>query len=133
MIQFEDYKKYNGNNVQVLAFIDRMDLVYAAADIVISRAGASSVSELCIVGKPVIFIPSPNVAEDHQTKNAQAIVDKKGALMLKESELDSQFSLVFEALLKDQGKQEQLSNYIKHLALPMLQPSIEHPVTNNLN
>lgn len=117
-LYFEDYKKYNQNNVQVLAFIDRMDLVYAAADIVISRAGASSVSELCIVGKPVIFIPSPNVAEDHQTKNAQAIVDKKGALMLKESELDSQFSLVFEALLKDQGKQDQLSKYIKHLALP---------------
>lgn len=117
-LYFEDYKKYNQDNVQVLAFIDRMDLVYAAADIVISRAGASSVSELCIVGKPVIFIPSPNVAEDHQTKNAQAIVDKKGALMLKESELDSQFSLVFEALLKDQGKQDQLSKYIKHLALP---------------
>jgi UDP-N-acetylglucosamine--N-acetylmuramyl-(pentapeptide) pyrophosphoryl-undecaprenol N-acetylglucosamine transferase len=117
-LYFEDYKKYNSNNVQVLAFIDRMDLVYAAADIVISRAGASSVSELCIVGKPVIFIPSPNVAEDHQTKNAQSIVDKKGALMLKESELDSQFSLVFEALLKDIGKQDQLSKNIKHLALP---------------
>ena len=117
-LYFEDYKKYNSKTVQVLAFIDRMDLVYAAADIVISRAGASSVSELCIVGKPVIFIPSPNVAEDHQTKNAQAIVDKKGALMLKESELDSQFGLVFEALLKDQGKQDQLSKYIKHLALP---------------
>jgi UDP-N-acetylglucosamine--N-acetylmuramyl-(pentapeptide) pyrophosphoryl-undecaprenol N-acetylglucosamine transferase len=117
-LYFEDYKKYNSNDVQVLAFIDRMDLVYAAADIVISRAGASSVSELCIVGKPVIFIPSPNVAEDHQTKNAQSIVDKKGAIMLKESELDSQFSLVFEALLKDLGKQEQLSKNIKQLALP---------------
>jgi UDP-N-acetylglucosamine--N-acetylmuramyl-(pentapeptide) pyrophosphoryl-undecaprenol N-acetylglucosamine transferase len=117
-LYFEDYKKYNSNTVQVLAFIDRMDLVYAAADIVISRAGASSVSELCIVGKPVIFIPSPNVAEDHQTKNAQSIVDKKGAIMLKESELDSQFSLVFEALLKDEGKQDQLSKNIKHLALP---------------
>ena len=115
---YEDYNKYNGNNVQVLAFIDRMDLVYAAADIVISRAGASSVSELCIVGKPVIFIPSPNVAEDHQTKNAQSIVDRKGALMIKESELDSLFGLVFEALLKDQGKQIQLSKNIKHLALP---------------
>ena len=129
---FDDYNKYNSpltpeggieedknsNNVQVLAFIDRMDLVYAAADIVISRAGASSVSELCIVGKPVIFIPSPNVAEDHQTKNAQSIVDRKGALMIKESELDSLFGLVFEALLKDQGKQIQLSKNIKHLALP---------------
>ncbi|MDI5896911.1 undecaprenyldiphospho-muramoylpentapeptide beta-N-acetylglucosaminyltransferase [Flavobacterium yafengii] len=117
-LYLEDYKKYNSANVQVVAFIERMDLVYAAADIVISRAGASSVSELCIVGKPVIFIPSPNVAEDHQTKNAQAIVDKKGALMLKELELDSQFSLVFEVLLKDQGKQNQLSENIKLLAMP---------------
>jgi UDP-N-acetylglucosamine--N-acetylmuramyl-(pentapeptide) pyrophosphoryl-undecaprenol N-acetylglucosamine transferase len=117
-LYFEEYTKYNSNKVQVLAFIDRMDLVYAAADIVISRAGASSVSELCIVGKPVIFIPSPNVAEDHQTKNAQSIVDKKGAIMIKESELDDQFSLVFEALIKDLGKQEQLSKNIKQLALP---------------
>jgi UDP-N-acetylglucosamine--N-acetylmuramyl-(pentapeptide) pyrophosphoryl-undecaprenol N-acetylglucosamine transferase len=114
----EDYKKYNSENVQVMAFIERMDLVYAAADIVVSRAGASSVSELCIVGKPVIFIPSPNVAEDHQTKNAQAVVDKKGAILLKEAELDLQFSIVFEALIKDKEKQNQLSEYIKQLALP---------------
>lgn len=117
-LYFDDYKKYNEGNVQVMAFIERMDLVYAASDIVISRAGASSVSELCIVGKPVIFIPSPNVAEDHQTKNAQAIVDRKGAIMLKESELDSQFGLVFEALLKDQGKQNQLIENVKQLAKP---------------
>ena len=117
-LYFEEYKKYNSQKVQVSAFIDRMDLVYAAADIVISRAGASSVSELCIVGKPVIFIPSPNVAEDHQTKNAKTIVDKKAALMLKETELDLQFSLVFESLLKDSGKQDQLSKNIKQLALP---------------
>ena len=114
----EDYKKYNKHNVQVVAFIERMDLVYAAADVVISRAGASSVSELCIVGKPVIFIPSPNVAEDHQTKNAQAIVDKKGAILLKESQLDEDFILVFESLIKDHGKQEQLSQNIKLLAKP---------------
>ena len=117
-LYLEEYKKYNSTHVQVVAFIERMDLVYAAADIVISRAGASSVSELCIVGKPVIFIPSPNVAEDHQTKNAKAIVDKKGALMLKEVELDAQFGLVFEVLLKDQGKQNQLSENIKALAMP---------------
>jgi UDP-N-acetylglucosamine--N-acetylmuramyl-(pentapeptide) pyrophosphoryl-undecaprenol N-acetylglucosamine transferase len=125
-LYFEEYKKYNSDKlitdnaqlITVLAFIDRMDLVYAAADIVISRAGASSVSELCIVGKPVIFIPSPNVAEDHQTKNAQSIVDKKGAIMLKESDLEEQFSLVFDALVKGQGKQDQLSTNIKQLALP---------------
>jgi UDP-N-acetylglucosamine--N-acetylmuramyl-(pentapeptide) pyrophosphoryl-undecaprenol N-acetylglucosamine transferase len=114
----EDYKKYNKDNVQVVAFIERMDLVYAAADIVISRAGASSVSELSIVGKPVIFIPSPNVAEDHQTKNAQAIVNQKGAILLKEFQLDADFTLVFESLIKDKGKQEQLSENIKLLAKP---------------
>lgn len=117
-LYFEDYKKYNLPNIKVFDFIERMDFVYASADVIISRAGASSVSELCIVGKPVIFIPSPNVAEDHQTKNAQAIVEAKGAILLKESELDSQFSIVFEALLKDKARQNQLSENIKKLAMP---------------
>jgi UDP-N-acetylglucosamine--N-acetylmuramyl-(pentapeptide) pyrophosphoryl-undecaprenol N-acetylglucosamine transferase len=116
-LYFDDYKHYNDNkNVQVLAFIDRMDLVYAAADIVISRSGASSVSELCIVGKPVIFIPSPNVAEDHQTKNAKSIVDKNGALMIKEIELDTQFNTVFNNLLNNEKEQNELSENISKLA-----------------
>lgn len=114
---FEEYSRFNENeNVQVVSFIDRMDLVYAVADIVISRAGASSVSELCIVGKPVIFIPSPNVAEDHQTKNAQAIVEKNGALMVKEVELDTQFSTTFNNLLNDGNLQKSLSENIEKLA-----------------
>ncbi|GAB7258228.1 undecaprenyldiphospho-muramoylpentapeptide beta-N-acetylglucosaminyltransferase [Polaribacter sp. OB-PA-B3] len=117
-LYFEEYKKYNSlENVQVHQFINKMDFGYAAADVIISRAGASSVSELCIVGKPVIFIPSPNVAEDHQTKNAKSIVDKHAALMIKESDLNS-FSVVFESLMKDKGKQESLSENIKELALP---------------
>ncbi|WP_369047823.1 undecaprenyldiphospho-muramoylpentapeptide beta-N-acetylglucosaminyltransferase [Tenacibaculum sp. UWU-22] len=114
----DEYKKYNAaDDVQVHSFLNRMDLAYAAADIIISRAGAGSVSELCIVGKPTIFIPSPNVAEDHQTKNAKAIADKHGAIVVKESELDT-FSIVFEALLKDKGRQQSLSQNIKALALP---------------
>ena len=117
-LYFEEYKKYSGANVQVVAFIEKMDFVYAAADIIISRAGASSVSELCIVGKPVIFIPSPNVAEDHQTKNANAIVQKQGALLLKESSLDVEFGSVFDTLLKDEYQQQQLGQNIKRLALP---------------
>lgn len=116
-LYFEEYKHYSDNkNVQVLAFIDRMDLVYAAADIVISRSGASSVSELCLVGKPVIFIPSPNVAEDHQTKNAMAVVDKNGALLIKESELDTRFITVFNNLLSNQNLQNELSENILKLA-----------------
>lgn len=117
-LYYDEYKKYNLNeNVQVHQFLNRMDLAYAASDFIVSRAGASSVSELCIVGKPTVFIPSPNVAEDHQTKNAKAIVDKHGAILVKESELDT-FPIVLETLLKDKGKQESLSENIKTLALP---------------
>lgn len=132
-LYFEEYKKYNQPNVKVVDFIERMDFVYAASDMIISRAGASSVSELCIVGKPVIFIPSPNVAEDHQTKNAQAIVDAKGAILLKESELESQFSIVFEALLKDSGKQKQLSDNIKKLARPKATQDIVAQIVKLIN
>lgn len=114
-----EYSKYNEKeNVQVTAFIDRMDLVYAAADVVISRSGASSVSELCIVGKPTIFIPSPNVSEDHQTKNAKAIVERGAAILIKESNLDDEFKIVFEAIVKDQGKLQNLTENIKKLAKP---------------
>jgi UDP-N-acetylglucosamine--N-acetylmuramyl-(pentapeptide) pyrophosphoryl-undecaprenol N-acetylglucosamine transferase len=118
-LYFEEYKHFNDKeNVQVVSFIDRMDLIYAAADFVISRAGASSVSELCLVGKPVIFIPSPNVAEDHQTKNAKAIVDKKGAILLKESELDTKFEITFSELISNESLQKELSQNIKQLAKP---------------
>merc|ERR1712100_809583 len=95
--------------VTVLSYIDRMDLVYAAADVIVSRSGASSVSELCIVGKPVLFIPSPNVAEDHQTKNAQAVVDNDGAVMLKETQLDTQFKPEFKELIENGEKRQKLS------------------------
>jgi UDP-N-acetylglucosamine--N-acetylmuramyl-(pentapeptide) pyrophosphoryl-undecaprenol N-acetylglucosamine transferase len=93
-------------------------LVYAAADIVISRAGASSVSELCIVGKPVIFIPSPNVAEDHQTKNAQSVANKNGAILIRENELDAAFESTFSDLISNENKQNELSHNCKNLALP---------------
>jgi len=116
---FEEYRHHGDKEgVQVLSFIDRMDLVYAAADIVISRAGASSVSELCLVGKPVLFIPSPNVVEDHQAKNAQAIVNKEGALLLKEAQLDTQFQPVFADLLSNAEKQQKLGENIKKMAKP---------------
>jgi len=118
-LYYEEYKHYNEKqNVQVVAFIDRMDLIYAAADFVISRAGASSVSELCLVGKPTIFIPSPNVAEDHQTKNAKAIVDKKGAILLKENELEENFEKTFSELISNENLQKELSQNIKKLAKP---------------
>lgn len=117
-LYYQDYKIYNDvKDIQVHAFLNRMDMAYAASDIIISRAGASSVSELCIVGKPVIFIPSPNVAEDHQTKNANAIVEKDGAILIKETDLNVDFENKFSLLNSSKEKQEVLGNNIKKLAL----------------
>ena len=114
----DDYNQYNSSDlVQVHTFINRMDLAYASADFVISRAGASSVSELCVVGKPVIFIPSPNVSEDHQTKNAIAITKNNAALLIAEKNLESSFESEFSIVLNSKSQQELLSENIKKLAL----------------
>ncbi len=118
-LYFDIYKNISDLSfVQVVPFIEKMDLAYAASDFIISRAGASSVSELCLVGKPVIFIPSPNVAEDHQTKNALAITEKGGALLIKEADLDIDFQSVFAKLVSDINLQTSLSLNIKKLARP---------------
>jgi len=117
-LYYDEFKKYDAlEGVQTHAFLNRMDLTYEAADFIISRAGASSISELCIVGKPVIFIPSPNVAEDHQTKNALSVVNKNAALLLKESELNMFQNMILE-LKNDIELQQKLSKNIKALALP---------------
>ena len=117
-LYYQYYKQYRKlDNIQVHAFLNNMDMAYGAADIIISRAGASSVSELCVVGKPVIFIPSPNVAEDHQTKNAKAIVDKNAAVLIEEKHLDAQFEELFTEVLNSKERQENLSKNIKALAL----------------
>lgn len=117
-LYIEDYKQHDElDQVQTHAFLKRMDLAYAAADIIISRAGASSISELCIVGKPTIFIPSPNVAEDHQTKNALAVVENDGAILLEEKNV-ALFQTVMSELINDEAKQKLLSNNINKMALP---------------
>ncbi|WP_127141133.1 undecaprenyldiphospho-muramoylpentapeptide beta-N-acetylglucosaminyltransferase [Flagellimonas marinaquae] len=114
----EEYAKHESDTVKVMAFVDRMDLAYAAADVIISRAGAGSVSELCLVGKPVIFIPSPNVAEDHQTQNAKALVAKDAAIMLKEYDLDAEFETRFSNLMASEELREKLGKNIKKMAMP---------------
>ncbi len=132
-LYYEEYKEYNEkSDVQVHQFLDRMDLAYAAADFIISRAGASSISELYIAGKPTLFIPSPNVTGDHQNKNAKSVVNKHGAIMLKENELDT-FSVVFETLLRDKEKQESLSENIKTLALPNATSHIVNEIEKLIN
>ena len=115
-LYFERYKKYKSHRVSVLSFINRIDYAYAVADFVISRAGASSVSELCVVGKPVLFIPSPNVAEDHQTKNAESISEKAAAVMIAESDLEAEFENQFSKLISSKKLQNNLKNNLKKLA-----------------
>lgn len=115
---YDEYKEKQTEMVQVRPFIENMNDAYAVADVIISRAGASSVSELCVVGKPVIFVPSPNVAEDHQTKNAQAIADEKAAILIKETELKDNFQKIFLEIFNDKEKRKILSENIKALAKP---------------
>ena len=132
-LYFDEFKKYDSiEGVQTHAFLNSMDLTYAAADFIISRAGAGSISELCIVGKPVIFIPSPNVAEDHQTKNALAVVNQNAALLLKESEL-GEFQFNMEALLENEELQQTLSKNIKKLALPNATKDIVEEIVKLIN
>lgn len=107
---------FNGKNIYALDFIARMDLAYAAADIVVSRAGASSVSELCNIGMPSILVPSPNVAEDHQTKNAMALVNKEAALLVKDSEAKDQLISTALKLINDNSQQVTLTNNISKMA-----------------
>ena len=99
------------------AFIDRMDYAYAAADIVISRSGACTVSELCIAGKPTIFVPSPNVAEDHQTKNAMALVEQNAAKMVPDSAAPQQAIPLAEKMLEEPDVLAALSCNISKLAI----------------
>ena len=103
-------------NIKQMPFISRMDMAYKAADLVISRAGASAISELCLLGKPVILIPSPNVAEDHQTKNAQALSTKNAALMIRDC--DAQNLLIDTALktVQDETSLKNMSDNISKMA-----------------
>ena len=106
------------SNIGVMEFLTRMDLAYAAADVIISRAGAGTIAELCVIKKPVILVPSPNVAEDHQTKNAQALVDEEAALMIADKDADQELTGTALALINDDDLQKKLSDNIARLALP---------------
>lgn len=106
----------NLTNIHPMEFIEKMNFAYAAADLVISRAGAMSVSELCISGKPSIFVPLPTAAEDHQTKNAMSLVNKGAALMVKNAETTEQLGQLAITTLKDENKLVQLTANIQKFA-----------------
>ena len=105
-------------NVQCRAFIDRMDLLYAAADVIVSRAGALSISELCLVGKPAILVPSPNVAEDHQTKNALALVEKGAARLVRDGDAGEKMLQDALLILENEALAFSLSESIRQMGRP---------------
>jgi len=107
----------NHPHIHIYPFIDRMDLAYSVADLVVSRAGAIAISELCVVGKPVILIPSPNVAEDHQNRNAQALVAKNAALLVKDSEAVNQLYFTVKSLFANESQLASLSSNIRAMAI----------------
>lgn len=112
----EALSSYSGE-VYYSTFIERMDMAYALADVVISRAGASSISELCLLGKPCILVPSPNVAEDHQTKNALALSTREAAVFISDDEAREKLTIEALALAADQDRCSLLSKNIRQLAL----------------
>lgn len=117
-IYYQTYQSKQSKFIKVKQFIEDMNLAYSAADIIISRAGAGTVSELAIVGKPVLFIPSPNVAENHQYKNAQSICDQNAGVMIEEQNLEAEFQDLMNQLITDQNLKVKLANNLKNLAKP---------------
>jgi UDP-N-acetylglucosamine--N-acetylmuramyl-(pentapeptide) pyrophosphoryl-undecaprenol N-acetylglucosamine transferase len=105
-------------NLKVTDFITDMGAAYKAADLVISRAGAGSISEFCLLGKPVILVPSPNVAEDHQTKNALALANRDAALYVKDAEAPGTLLRLAIDTVNDEAKLQSLSENVLKLALP---------------
>ena len=114
----EFFANYPTKGITLVPFIDRMDYAYEVADVVISRSGACTVSELCLAKKPTLFVPSPNVAEDHQTKNAKALVDKGAAMMVRDAEaVDCGIATALK-MVADEALLSKLSNNIAKLATP---------------
>jgi UDP-N-acetylglucosamine--N-acetylmuramyl-(pentapeptide) pyrophosphoryl-undecaprenol N-acetylglucosamine transferase len=119
-------------NVVLRPFLDRMDLAYAAADFMVSRAGATSISELAIVGKPCVLVPSPNVSEDHQTKNAEALSTKNAAILIKDADAATELITVLKNTLEDEDHLALLASEIRKLSLPNATKEIVQICLNQL-
>lgn len=117
-------------NVHLTAFLKRMDLAYACADVVVARAGAGTISELCLLGKAAVLVPSPNVAEDHQTKNAQALVEKGAAVMLRDAEAEEKLGGLLAELLRDGERRRLLEERIASLAIADSDEQIAREILN---
>ncbi|MDX9883782.1 MAG: undecaprenyldiphospho-muramoylpentapeptide beta-N-acetylglucosaminyltransferase [Prolixibacteraceae bacterium] len=128
----EKFKNGKPENLKISEFVNRMDLAYAVADVVVSRAGAGTISELCLLGKPSVLVPSPNVAEDHQTKNAMALVKSNAAVMIRDTEAKERLWNETFRLVNDKKQLQALSGNILKLAKPNAAKEIVNVILNEL-
>ena len=129
-LYFERYQHLATDRIKIYPFIKEMNLLYSIADIIISRAGAASVSELCLVGKTTLLIPSPNVAENHQFHNANALVAQNAAILIEEKDLDQSFETVFKEVVESPKKQLELEKNIRLMAKPEATKEIIKMINN---
>ena len=130
---YERFKAHHCKSVKVMAYVDRMDLAYLAADAIVARAGASTISELALIAKPSILIPSPNVTEDHQNKNAQAMVDARAIIKISDGNAREKMGQEVIHLLEDRALQEELSIALEHFAKPYAAYDITHYILKEGN
>ncbi len=121
------------DSIKLMPFLERMDYAYAAADVIVGRAGAGTISELCVIGKPVVLVPSPNVSDDHQTKNALALVSKDAALMVTDGAARVELLPQLLNLIADEAKMQELGDHILTLALPDADVVIAQEVLDLIN
>jgi len=125
----KEYVPHSSDDSKIQAFIDDMATAYAAAEVIVSRAGAGTLSELCLIGKAAILIPSPNVSEDHQTHNARALSDNGAAILIPERELAKRFEIELAALAKNKARRDRLGENIKKLGRPCATEDIVDHIT----
>jgi UDP-N-acetylglucosamine--N-acetylmuramyl-(pentapeptide) pyrophosphoryl-undecaprenol N-acetylglucosamine transferase len=128
-----DYIKFQTDGIWISAFIEKMEMAYAAADVVISRAGAMSVAEICVVNKPAVFVPYPYAAEDHQTVNAQHLVQKNAAILVKDINASKDLVNTSISLLNNQELQNSIKTQIAPLAITNADEAIATHILNYLN
>lgn len=126
MEKFGNQPKDSG--IRIYEFLNRMDLAYAMADVIISRAGAGTISELCLIKKPVLLVPSPNVVDDHQTKNAHALINKEAAILISDKHAESELIDQTLKLLANEEQMKLISERIGALGLPHADEQIAHEI-----
>ena len=129
----EETKDIHSRNIQIVEFIKNMEMAYSAADVIVSRAGAIAISELAIAKKPVLLVPFPFAAEDHQTKNAQTLVDKNAAKMVKDTEMKEKFWKTLSEICENEDLRKEMSQNLEFFAKPKATEEIVNEIFKNLN